>query len=415
MDGQRRRNAGLSPLRERLAPVRQRVWPPDPVHVADVLQTVKTALAGMLAWVVATEVLHLDQPFLAPWAAVLVVHATIYRTLSRGAQQVSATFLGVFLAWSAGELFGRGALAMGAMLLVAFAVGRVRWWREEGMTIGTTGIVVLATPAVGETNLLAGRLLDTSIGVVVGLVVNLVVWPPFRDRAAWSRLDQLPLDLAEVLDELGEGLDSELTPEEAEKWVVRLRDVDTRVDEAWGLVRQAQESSRLNPRRSRPAGLGEMDGVLHLLEQAVADVLSMARTIETSAENKTLWDPAFRTDWGRLVTETSAAVRDHDAVRLRELPAQISRLVSRLSDDTLVRSAWQEYGGLLVNLRNVAQALAEVTEWSDRTGPTTRRRPRYRVPGGLPPDLRPSPGRRSVEVRDHEAVPDDDGPQGRQA
>ena len=356
------------------------------------MQTVKTALAGMLAWVVATDVLHLDQPFLAPWAAVLVVHATIYRTLSRGAQQVSATFLGVFLAWSAGQLFGHGALAMGIMLLVAFAVGRVRWWREEGMTIGTTGIVVLATGAIGETNLLAGRLLDTSIGVVVGLVVNLVVWPPFRDRAAWSRIDQLPLDLAEVLDELASGLDSELTPQEAEHWVVRLREVDVRVDEAWGLVRQAQESSRLNPRRSRPTGLDEMDDVLHLLEQAVADVLSMARTIVTSAENETVWDPGFRTDWGRLVTETSAAVRDHDAVRLRDLPEQISRLVARLSDDTLVRSAWQEYGGLLVNLRNVAHALAQVTEWSDRSGPSTRRRPRYHVPRGLPGGHPPGTG-----------------------
>ncbi len=274
--------------------IRARLGSPDPARVADVLQTVKTALAGTLGWVVATHLLHLEQAFLAPWAAVLVVHSTIHRTLARGAQQVSATFLGVFLAWLAGQLFGLGALAMGAMLLVAFGVGRVRWWRDEAMTIGTTGIVVLATNAIGDANVLAGRLLDTSIGVVVGLAVNLFVWPPLRDRAAWSRLDQLPLDLCEVLDELASGLGPELAPDQAEQWVVRLRAVDVRVDEAWGLVRQARESSRLNPRRSRPAGLEEMDDVLHLLEQAVADVLSMARTVATSAENRTGWDPRFR-------------------------------------------------------------------------------------------------------------------------
>ncbi len=288
---------------------------------------------------------------------------------------------------------------MGTMLLVAFGVGRIRWWREEGMTIGTTGIVVLATNAIGETNLLAGRLLDTSVGVVVGLAVNLLVWPPLRDRAAWSRIDQLPLDLAEVLDELASGLDSELAPDEAEQWVVRLREVDVRVDEAWGLVRQAQESSRLNPRRSRPTGLGEMDDVLHLLEQAVADVLSMARTIVTSAEKENAWDPGFRTEWARLVTETAEAVRRHDAEALRELPGQMSRLVSRLSDDNLVRSAWQEYGGLLVNLRNVVQALAEVTEWSNRSGPSTRRRARYQVPRALPKGIRPAPGRPFADRR----------------
>jgi uncharacterized membrane protein YccC len=355
--------------------------------VADILQTVKTALAGTLAWVLATELLHLDQAFLAPWAAVLVVHSTIHRTLARGAQQVSATFLGVFLAWLAGQLFGLGALAMGAMLLVAFGVGRVRWWRDEAMTIGTTGIVVLATDAIAETNVLAGRLLDTGAGVVVGLAVNLVVWPPLRDRAAWSRLDQLPLDLCEVLDELASGLVPELSPEEAEQWVVRLRAVDVRLDEAWGLVRQARESSRLNPRRSRPAGLEEMDDVLHRLEQAVADVLSMARTIVTSAENETVWDPRFRQEWARLVGETSAAVRSHDAETLHRIPRQMSDLVAQLSDEALVRSAWQEYGGLLVNLRNVVQALGEVTEWGNRTGPSTRRRPRYRVPGSPPSGL----------------------------
>ena len=373
--------------------IRERLGSPDPARVADVLQTVKTALAGTLGWVVATHLLHLQQAFLAPWAAVLVVHSTIHRTLARGAQQVSATFLGVFLAWLAGQLFGLGGLAMGAMLLVAFGVGRVRWWRDEAMTIGTTGIVVLATNAVGETNVLAGRLLDTSVGVVVGLAVNLFVWPPLRDRAAWSRLDQLPLDLCEVLDELASGLGPQLSPDQAEQWVVRLRAVDVRVDEAWGLVRQARESSRLNPRRSRPAGLEEMDDVLHLLEQAVADVLSMARTVVTSAENRTVWDPRFRQEWARLVTETSAAVRSHDAATLQELPRQMSDLVVQLSDEALVRSAWQEYGGLLINLRNVVRALGEVTEWGNRTGPSTRRRARYRVPGRLPEGIRPAPGR----------------------
>jgi uncharacterized membrane protein YccC len=398
------------------ARIRERLGRPDPARVADVLQTVKTALAGTLAWVVATDVLHLEQAFLAPWAAVLVVHSTIHRTLSRGAQQVSATFLGVFLAWLAGQLFGLGAVAMGALLLTAFGIGRVRWWRDEAMTIGTTGIVVLATNAIAETNVLASRLLDTSVGVVVGLAVNLVVWPPLRDRAAWSRLDQLPLDLCEVLDELASGLVPELSPEEAEQWVVRLRAVDVRVDEAWGLVRQARESSRLNPRRSRPAGLESMDDVLHLLEQAVADVLSMVRTIVTSAEDDTDWDPRFRREWARLVTETSEAVRGYDAATLRELPQQMSDLVAQLSDEALVRSAWQEYGGLLVNLRNVVRALAEVTEWSIGSGPSTRRQARYRVPVRLPKGIRPAPGdghRRTLEPRHDEPAPDDLGPQGR--
>src|ERR1700759_1707164 len=107
-----------------------------------VVQPAKAALAGTLAWMLAADVLGLQQPFLAPWSAVLVVHATIYRTVSRGAQQVAATFVGVLLAWSAGQLLGLGASAMALMLLLAFSLGGLTWWRAEATTIATTGIAV---------------------------------------------------------------------------------------------------------------------------------------------------------------------------------------------------------------------------------------------------------------------------------
>ena len=143
---------GMKTFREGRRPARPRNPPrwPDPVALIDWAQGAKTVLAGVLAWVVATDVLGLEQPFLAPWAAVLVVHATVYRTVSRGGQQVVATFLGVFLAWAAGALFGVGPLGMGVMLAASVVVGRVRWLGEEAITIATTGIVVLATNAIDE-------------------------------------------------------------------------------------------------------------------------------------------------------------------------------------------------------------------------------------------------------------------------
>ena len=67
----------------------------DPLFWGDVVQLGKTVLAAVLAWVVAAELLDLSQPFLAPWAALLVVHATVYRTFSRGLQQVAAAVVAV--------------------------------------------------------------------------------------------------------------------------------------------------------------------------------------------------------------------------------------------------------------------------------------------------------------------------------
>ncbi len=352
--------------------------------MVDLLQNAKAALAGVVAWVVAVHVLGLDQPFLAPWAAVLVVHATIYRTVSQGGQQIAATFVGVLLAWGCGRLFDVGALGMGTMLVVAFLLGRHRWLRDESTTIATTGIVVLATNAAFQTDLLASRLLDTTVGVVVGLLVNLVVWPPLRDRAAWARVDALPDELAAVLAEMATGLGPELEAADTLPWVRRLREVDEGVDEAWRLLTQARESGRMNPRRSQPAGLEDLRRTLHLLEQAVADTLSMARTLATSAENATMWDPGFRAAWQRMLEATAEAVEEQDGERLRGIRSEIGRVAEELSTDSLPGSAWHEYGGLLVNLRNVVGALIEVQDRSHRSDPSLRRSKRYPVRTKIP-------------------------------
>lgn len=358
---------------------------PDPVLVVELLQNAKAALAGALAWWVAINLLGLEQPFLAPWAAVLVVHTTVYRTLSRGGQQVAATFAGVFLAWGFGSLFGVGPWGMAVMLVVASLVGRNRWLREEATTITTTGIVVLATNAIGHSNLLASRLLDTTVGIVVGLLVNLLVWPPLRDRAAWARAAELPHELTAVLAAMAEGMSSELDPADTAPWVEALGRVDGRIDEAWGLLRQARESSRMNPRRSRPEGLDNLLRILHLLEQAVADTMSMARTLTTSAEQGTPWGDDFRARWMRLLAGTADAVDHQDVARLREIRALLTRFADDLSTDSLPGSAWYEYGGMLVNLRNVLGALTEVTElgmgsarspWRTRRSPPDLRLPR---------------------------------------
>ncbi len=350
----------------------------DPAGVVDLVQILKTALAAGLAWWVATDLLHLEQAFLAPWAAVLVVHSTVYRTVSRGTQQVAATFLGVFLAYLFGTLLGVGAWSLGLVVLVGFLLGKLRWLRDEAATIATTGLVVLATDSMAETQLL-GRLLDTSVGVVVGLAVNLLVWPPLRDRAAWSQADQIPHDLAGVLREMADGLGADLAPADVDQWVRGCREVDLRIDRAWQLLYQARESGRLNPRRSRPTGVTDLGKLLHLLEQAEADTLSIARTVATSAENETQWDEQFRSRWKELARSTADGVDDRDPAALEAVGRELADFVRGLADDSLPQAAWQEYGGLLTNLRNVHDSLAKVTEWNHGAQPGARRSKRYSV------------------------------------
>ena len=110
----------------------------DPIWWNDVLQLVKTVLAAVVAWVIAASLLELPQPFLAPWAALLVVHATVYRTFSKGMQQVAATVVAVLLASFVGQALGLSTWAIALLLVVALVLGAVPWLGAEATTIATT-------------------------------------------------------------------------------------------------------------------------------------------------------------------------------------------------------------------------------------------------------------------------------------
>jgi hypothetical protein len=98
------------------------------------LQLAKTVLAAVIAWVVAVHVLHVSQAFLAPWAALLTVQATVVGTLKRGVQQAAASVIGVLLAFAAGSAFGVGAVSLGLAILAGLLAGSVRGLRSETTT-----------------------------------------------------------------------------------------------------------------------------------------------------------------------------------------------------------------------------------------------------------------------------------------
>lgn len=348
----------------------------NPILWANLVQNAKIVLAAVLAWVVAINILGLRDPILAPWSAVLVVHATVYRTFTRGAQQVSATVLAVVLAWSVGQLFGMSAISLGVALAVAFVVGRVSWLREESTTLATTTIVVLGTGFLSESNLFFGRLVPTLVGIGVGLVVNLVVWPPLRDRAASSFVTEIAHEIGDVLTEISSGLGPDLDQDQVEEWLKKCREVDMHHDQAWGLVRQAQESVRLNPRhRARKARVAELEDVLHGLEQAVAEAQSMLRTLALSAEGANAWQDGFRGRWARLLEDAAEAIAADDPSGLEDVRSGLRQLAADLSTDDLRVEHWQEYGGLILNLRNVVTSMQLVAAWHEQHAPALATRP----------------------------------------
>src|ERR1700733_4627959 len=115
----------------------------DPLTWAGVSQLGETVMAAVVAWVIAVRMFHLPQAFMAPWAALLTVHATVFGTVRRGMQQAGASVLGVLIGFAAWHLFGLDEVGLGAAVLAGLVVGSVRGVRAETTTKGGAGGVVL--------------------------------------------------------------------------------------------------------------------------------------------------------------------------------------------------------------------------------------------------------------------------------
>ena len=301
----------------------------------------------------------LPQTFLAPWAALLTVNATVFGTLRTGVQQVAATAIGVLLAFGAAALVGVNALSLGVAVLAGMVAGGARGLRDESTTAAATALVVLTTGSAEHGHLLLARLADTGIGVGVGLLVNLAVWPPLRDRAAAHRVDAIDDRLGELLRDVAAGFRSD-AERRADAWIARTDELDEDIDHARTVLAQARESGRLNVRRSareRMARAHEFEDVLHRLEQANAEVRSMARTIRLAPGLPEDWGPRFRDPWLDLLDETARAVIDADAAGLARVRARLDAFARAFEPAALPYDLWPVCGALIVNLRNIVASL----------------------------------------------------------
>lgn len=367
-------------VRDRLSPWLREKWR-DPVVWTEGIQLFKTALAAVLAWVAVTRIFELPHPFLAPWSALLVVNATVLRTFSEGVFQVGGTVIGVVLAWMVGTTLGMSPLSLGVLMLAGLLVGSLTWFRDQPTTIAAAGLFVLTTGYATRDEVLLLRVADTAVGIGVGLAVNLLVWPPLRDYSAARAIDRLNGAVGGLLRDIAEDIRRECSTDAVADWVERTREIDEDIDDAWGRLRLAWESGRFNPRRAAAEVRtpGDWPDLLHRMEQAVAEVRSMARTLDFSVRNVHEWYPEFRDRWVSLLDAAGEAIEDPDSSRIAEIRRLLTELTNVMSTDELATAHWPEYGALILNLRNVITAMDRVTELNPLTPDAeNRRRPLLR-------------------------------------
>jgi uncharacterized membrane protein YccC len=269
------------------------------------------------------------------------------------------------------------------VILVGLLVGSVGGLRDETTTTAATALIVLTNGYSHNGGILGARLLDTGAGIAVGLLVNLLVWPPLRDRSAASQIDAVSGAVGRVLSEIADRLSSECRPADVDDWIAKTNALDRAIDRAWRIVAQARESGRLNPRRAtarRMRAAQNFDDILGRLGQAVAETRSMARTIGHARVPTAEWDPGFRERWRVLLDRAGVAIRAGDAEAVTSARADLTVFADELAVDHLREGFWPVAGAVLVNLRNILDALDVVADAQPVEVPRPTLRPARRHP-----------------------------------
>ncbi|MEE3125648.1 MAG: aromatic acid exporter family protein [Actinomycetota bacterium] len=349
---------------------------PRPDSRTDLLQILKATLATGVAWVVAAHVLELQQAFLAPWLALLTVHATVYRTVWRGSQAVLASGLGLVVSYVAVQLLGYDLVATPALVvsvLVGLLLARAFLARDEGVAVATTALFVITagygSHQAAEEMMLSHRFLDTLVGVATGLLVNLLVAPPLDDRVVDSATSDVTRRLGQLLVRMAEDLRGDVDEGVSQEWLEATRDLDDSLDRAQQHLAFTRESRWANPlrhRSRRTADPDQAEAVIYRLEDGIAQARAVARIVHESVVAAEEWDPEFRRRWTDVLERVGQRVADPG--RDTGGAPGLDDLVRDLSVADLPDRRWPLYGALITALDNVAGIADDVARLSGAAG-----------------------------------------------
>ncbi|MFE6199968.1 aromatic acid exporter family protein [Streptomyces sp. NPDC057838] len=323
----------------------------DPV----VVQTLRSAFAATIAYVIALRLSPEKAPLTAPLTALLVVQVTLYATITNGFRRVNAVVTGVLVAIAFSLLVGLTWWSLALLLVASLAVGRLVRVEEYVPEVAISAMLVLGVTTVGDTAW--ARVLETLIGAVVGLGCNLLLAPPVWVEEAGASIEGLARRLRQLMLRMGEEAAGAPPVDRAAERLHEARRLDHDIVEVDAALRQAEDSLRLNPR--------VREGLLHrvvlrtgldTLEICTVVLRVLARTLTDLAKEREP-EPLFAPETGavleQLLSQIADAVVSFAVLVTTHLSASAESAEERLAAE--LRSAAATRDKLAVLLREEAE------------------------------------------------------------
>jgi uncharacterized membrane protein YgaE (UPF0421/DUF939 family) len=211
-----------------------------------VVQTLRSAAAATVAYVVALRLSPEPAPLTAPLTALLVVQVTFYATLTNGIRRVNSVVAGVLVAIAFSGLVGLTWWSLALLIVAALAVGHLVRVDEYVAEVAISAMLVLGVTTVGFTAW--ARIVETLIGAVVGTACNLLLPPPVWVDEAGRSIEDLARRVRQLMLRMGEEAAGGIPWERAAERLHEARRLDQHIAQVDASLRQAEDSLRLNPR-----------------------------------------------------------------------------------------------------------------------------------------------------------------------
>ncbi|QIM18567.1 FUSC family protein [Leucobacter coleopterorum] len=318
------------------------------------LQLLKAAASAILTWFVCFAIFPQQLPIFGAIAALIVIQDNVDQSLTRGIERVVGVLIGVAVALGAGAVFGPQPWLFIAAIIVSMAVGWVL--RMTPTSTNQVAISALLMIALGGLQLNYGfeRLIETAIGAGIGFGINALVVAPVRTSAVRAAITELAEQSAEVLRQLADSLAEPRDTGWLTEMHANARALQAERTRVHGLLRQARESLRLNPRSNRHRqGLAEDDALFQRLQPIVTQVIGMSRAIFDLYQADLTTDPAvigMVEEMRRAAHDLELLVRPGSADDTSAEPAALTTPYTILRPHP---DHWVLIGSLMEDLRRV--------------------------------------------------------------
>ncbi|MGK5628837.1 FUSC family protein [Streptomyces sp. URMC 123] len=215
-------------------------------HDTVAAQTVRCTVASVLAFAAALWLTDEPAPLLAPLTALLVVQVSLYATLTSGLRRVVSVVAGVLIASAFSALVGMSWWSLGLLILASLVLGHLLRVDEFVPEVAISAMLVLGVAHVAQTAW--GRVAETLIGAVTGVMFNAFVAPPVLVQPAGEAIEDLAGRMRALLKRIGREVDQGATRDQAANWLFEARAVDNDIARVDAALNRADESMRLNPR-----------------------------------------------------------------------------------------------------------------------------------------------------------------------